>query len=61
MLVAIENIVDESINYGGFANCLIAQEDDLVLEQGWNAALTEVKIADVCHVSVKFKMDYRIL
>lgn len=55
VLVAIEDIVDESVDYGGFTHSLIAQEDDLVLEEGWNTALTEVEVADVCHVSLILK------
>ncbi len=49
MLVAIENVVDESVDYRWFAHCLVTQKYDLVLQQGRNAALTQVKIAYIRH------------
>ena len=63
MLIAIENIVDEPVDDGGFADSLIAQEYNFVLEKWRNAALTEIEIAYVGHGmgSLKFKMDYRML
>lgn len=42
MLVAIENIVDEAIDDGGLAYCLIPQEDDLVFEQRRYGSLGEI-------------------
>ena len=38
MLIAIEYVVDETVYDGGFADCLVAQKDDFVLEQWGNAA-----------------------
>ena len=49
MLVAIEDVVDEAVDDGGLAHGLVAQEDDLVLEQGRNSALRQVQVADVRH------------
>lgn len=49
MLIAVENIIDESVDDGGLAHGLISQEDDLVLEQGRDSALREVQIANVRH------------
>ena len=42
MLVAIENVVNEPVDDWRLSDCLVAQKNDLVLEKGWNAALTEV-------------------
>ena len=49
MLVSIENVVDESIDDGGFTDGLIAQKYDLVLQQRWDATFTQVKIAYISH------------
>lgn len=50
MLVAIENIVDEAVDDGGFAHGLVSQEDYLVFEEGRDGALRKVEVADVCHI-----------
>jgi hypothetical protein len=42
MLIAVKYIVDESVYYRGLSDCLVSQENDLVLQQWWNAALAEV-------------------
>jgi hypothetical protein len=39
VLVAIKYIVNESVDNGRFAYCLIAEKDDLIFKQGWDAAL----------------------
>lgn len=52
MLVAVENVVDESVDDRGFTDSLIAQEDDLVLEQGWNTTFAEIEVADICHGTI---------
>ena len=49
MLVAIENVVNESIDDGWFAHCLVAQKYDFVLQEGRNAAFAEVEIAYIRH------------
>lgn len=49
MLVAIENVVDESVDDRWFAHCLVAQKYDLVLQEGRNAAFAEVEIAYIRH------------
>lgn len=42
MLVAVEDVVDETVDDRGFADGLVAQEDDLVFEEGRNGALRQV-------------------
>ncbi len=42
MFIAIEDVVDEAVDDGGLADCLVAEEDDLVLEEGRDGALGEV-------------------
>lgn len=49
MFVAVKDVVDETVDDGGLAHCLVAQKDDLVLEEWRDGALGEVKVADVCH------------
>ncbi len=49
MLVAVEDVVDEAVDDGGFAHSLVAQEDDLVLEQWGDGALGQVQVAYICH------------
>lgn len=50
MFVAVEDIIDESVDDGGLAHSLVSQEDDLVLEQGRDSALREVQVANVRHL-----------
>jgi hypothetical protein len=42
MLVAVEDVVDEAVDDGGLAHCLVAQEDDLVFQQGRDRSLREI-------------------
>lgn len=42
MFVAVEDIVDESVDNGGLANCLISQEHDLVFEQRRDRPLRQI-------------------
>lgn len=42
MFVAIEDIVDESVDDGRLANCLISQENDLVFEQRRDRPLRQI-------------------
>ena len=56
MLITIKDVVDESIDDGGFTDSLIAQEDNFVLKEGRNAALTQVEIAYISHVMGSLKV-----
>ena len=49
MLVAIEDIIDKSVDNRGLADCLISQEDYLVFEDRWDCVFADVKVADVGH------------
>lgn len=50
MIIAIKNVVDEPVNDGGLPYSLVAEEDDLVLEDWGDAVLADVEVADVhCH------------
>ena len=42
MLVAVEDVVDESIDDGRLADCLVSEEDDLVLQQWRDGPLREI-------------------
>lgn len=50
MFVAVEDVVDETVDDRGLTDCLVAEEDDLVLQKGRNGALGEVQIAYVSHI-----------
>lgn len=56
MLVAIEDIIDKSVDNGGLANCLISEEDYLVFEDRRDCVFADVKVADVSHCI--FKKNY---
>ena len=47
MLVAIEDVVDEPVDYRRLAHRLVPQEHDLVLQQRGNRPLRQVQVADV--------------
>ena len=47
MFIAVKYVVDESIDDGGLADCLIPQEDYLVLQQWRNRAFRHIEVADV--------------
>lgn len=55
MLIAIEDIIDEPIDDRRLTYSLVAEEHDFVLQERWDSALSQVKVARICH----FK--YRIL
>ena len=42
MFVAIEDVVDEAVDDGGFPDCLIAEKDDFVFEKRGDGALEKV-------------------
>jgi len=42
MFIAVENIVDETVDDGGFAYCLVSEEDDLVFKEGRDGSLREI-------------------
>ena len=53
MVVAIEDIVDESIDNGGFADGLVPEEHNFILQKGRDGpALAEVEITKVGHTSL---------
>lgn len=58
MLVAIENIVNESVDDGRFSYSLVAQKNYFVLEQWRDASLAEVQVTYICHAKMilKFKL-----
>ena len=47
MLIAVKYIVDESIDDGRLANCLVSQEDYFVLQKRRDCAFGQIEIADV--------------
>lgn len=49
MLIAVEDVIDESVDDGGLPHRLIPQKDYLVFEQRRNSALREVQVANVRH------------
>lgn len=49
MLVAIKDIIDKSVDDGGLADSLVAQENDFVLENRGDGTLAEVEVADIGH------------
>lgn len=51
MLVAVEDVVDEPVDDGRLAHRLVAQEHDLVLQQGRDRALRQVQVARVRHLN----------
>lgn len=50
MLIAVEYVVDEAIDDGGLAYCLVAQEDNFIFEQGRDRTLGQIQVADVRHI-----------
>ena len=42
MFVAVEDVVDEAVDDGGLADCLVAQKHDLVFEEGRYGAPGEI-------------------
>ena len=47
MFIAVKYVVDESIDDGGLADCLIPKKDYLVLQQWRNRAFRHIEVADV--------------
>lgn len=50
MLIAVEDIIDESVDDGRLSHSLIPQKNYLVLEKGRNSALRQVQVANVRHL-----------
>jgi hypothetical protein len=38
MLISIKDVVDEPVDDGGFADCLVTQKYNFVFEEGWDCA-----------------------
>ena len=49
MLIAIEDVVNETIDDRGLADSLIAQEYDFIFEEWGDSSLRQVQIAYICH------------
>lgn len=52
MFIAVEYVIDEAINDGGFAYGLVPEEHYLVLQQRRNRALRQVQVARVRHLAL---------
>jgi len=49
MLIAIKNIVDETVDDGRLPDSLVSKENYLIFEKRRNGALCEVQVAHVRH------------
>jgi hypothetical protein len=47
MFVAVEDVVDEAVDDGGLAHCLVSQEHDFVFKERGDGPLREIQIANI--------------
>lgn len=49
MLIAIEDVINEAVDDGGFSNSLVPEEDNFIFEERRDSSLAEVEVAYVGH------------